>query len=190
MAKPKKGELSQKQRKEHTDYLVREAETDVMVSDKGKQFQMAVGQSLHNVLKLREIGIGKVSSDEEMVQRLEQFFNRCVEMGQIPTIEKACVTLGMTTSELRRIKDGSSQGFSLKTKEIINELYSMCGAIANEMALSNSVNPIIYIFLAKNHFGLTDKQELVITPNNSIEATESVEVIEAKYNELPTEEFE
>ena len=188
MARPKKGEYSQKQRSDHTDYLVREAETDVMVSEKGKQFQMAVGQSLHNILKLREIGVGKVTSDEEMIDRLDRFFNQCSKMGQIPTIEKACVTLGMTTAELRKIKDGQTQGFSLKTKEIINELYSMCGAIANDMALSNSVNPIIYIFLAKNHFGLTDKQEYVITPNNSIEATESIEVIEAKYNELPTEE--
>lgn len=188
MGRVKKGEYSQKAKHEHTNYLVREAETDVMVSEKGQQFKMAVGESLHNVLTLREIGVDKVSSDEDMIYRIEEFFKRCVQMGQLPTIEKACVTLGMSTAELRKIKDGQVQGFSIKTKEIVKELYTMCAAISSELAYKGEINSIAWIFSAKNFYDMSDKSEVIITPNNSIEATESVEVIEAKYSELPTEE--
>ena len=185
MAKTKAKNYTQKAKEEHMRLLSKEIESDVMISDKNQQFKMAVGQSLFNVMKLKEIGVGKGASDEEMIERLNEFFKRCAETGQLPTIEKACLSLGMTTAELRKIKEGQIRGFTLKTKDIVKELYTTCGAITGDLAFKGEVNPIVYIFTAKNYFDMTDKQEMVITPSNSIEPTESVDVIEAKYNELP-----
>lgn len=180
-----RSKYSIKAQKEHVALLQREMADDVVISEKNKAFKMEVGQSLFNLMTLKDIDQGKVESDEEMTERLNEFFKRCADTGQLPTIEKACVSLGMSTTELRHIKDGQRQGFSIHTKDIVRELYTMCGAIAGDLAMRGAINPIVYIFNAKNYFDMTDKQELVITPTNSITPTESVDVIEAKYQELP-----
>jgi hypothetical protein len=49
---------------------------------------------------------------------------------------------------------------------------------------SGKINPVSGIFLGKNNFGYTDKQEYVVTPNTLSQDT-PVEVIEAKYEALP-----
>ena len=37
-----------------------------------------------------------------------------------------------------------------------------------KMVQEGKINPVTYIFRAKNYFGLQDKQEYVITPNNPL----------------------
>jgi hypothetical protein len=37
-----------------------------------------------------------------------------------------------------------------------------------EMVTEGKINPVTYIFRAKNYFGLQDKQEYVLTPNNPL----------------------
>ena len=49
---------------------------------------------------------------------------------------------------------------------------------------NNKINVVAGIFLGKNNFGYQDKQEYVVTPNTMSQET-PVEVIEAKYEELP-----
>ena len=160
---------------------------DVMIEDRGTRYKMAVKESLYATLQFRNIGSGRPQSDEEMIEILEGFFKKCAELGQIPSVEKACVALGMSITELRKIRDGVLKGFSPKTKDIIKEVYTICGAITGDLAMRNEINGVVYIFMAKNHFDLSDKQEVVVTPNNTLEATTTVDAITAKYEELPDE---
>jgi hypothetical protein len=51
--------------------------------------------------------------------------------------------------------------------------------------MNGKINPVSGIFLGKNLWGYTDKQEYVLTPNQK-EAVD-VATIEAKYKELPEE---
>jgi hypothetical protein len=50
--------------------------------------------------------------------------------------------------------------------------------------LNGKINPVSGIFLGKNLWSYSDKQEMVITPNNGNQPVD-VETIEAKYKELP-----
>ena len=47
------------------------------------------------------------------------------------------------------------------------------------------INPVTGIFLGKNNFGYSDKQEYVLTPNTGEIEQRNVAEIEAKYAELP-----
>jgi hypothetical protein len=51
---------------------------------------------------------------------------------------------------------------------------------------NGKINPVSGIFLGKNNFGYQDEQEYVVTPNTMNQNT-PVDVIEAKYEELPDE---
>jgi hypothetical protein len=50
---------------------------------------------------------------------------------------------------------------------------------------NGKINPVSGIFLGKNNFGYSDKQEYVLTPNTGEIEQRNVAEIEAKYAELP-----
>lgn len=46
---------------------------------------------------------------------------------------------------------------------------------------NGKINPVSGIFLGKNHFGYTDKQEIVVEPKNPLGEAESPEELKRKY---------
>ncbi len=46
---------------------------------------------------------------------------------------------------------------------------------------NGKINPVSGIFLMKNHFGYTDKQEVVVTPNNPLGEKQETEEIKQRY---------
>jgi hypothetical protein len=46
---------------------------------------------------------------------------------------------------------------------------------------NGKINPVSGIFLGKNNFGYQDKQEMVITPNNSNDSDYNAEEIKKRY---------
>ena len=52
------------------------------------------------------------------------------------------------------------------------------------LVAAGKMNPVPYIFRAKNYYGMTDQQQLVIEPKTNISDV-SADEIAAKYNELP-----
>jgi hypothetical protein len=50
----------------------------------------------------------------------------------------------------------------------------------SDMVMDGKINPITWIFYAKNYFGMKDQQDLVITPNNALQPTMSMEEIAEK----------
>ena len=50
---------------------------------------------------------------------------------------------------------------------------------------NGKINPVAGIFLGKNNFDYSDKQEYVLTPNQQQIDPADVATIEAKYAELP-----
>lgn len=169
--------------------LVRnEVETNVEIVDGENSLGKAVHSALTHLMKFREIGMTPVSSDKEIVDRLEKFFNLCWKTSQIPTIEKLCVVMGIDRRELTMLKNGTKRGFSPMTKDLINQAYTLISSVDADLVIKGEINPVLWIFRAKNFYDMVDKQEVTYTATNTVDATESVEIIEARYKELPPEE--
>lgn len=49
--------------------------------------------------------------------------------------------------------------------DIIKNAKAFIATLEAELARDGEINSTVYIFRAKNHFGMTDKQEVVVTPN-------------------------
>lgn len=122
----------------------------------------------------------KVKNDEELVQRLDEYFAHCAETGQIPTIEEMSLSTGYDDRTLWNWETGRRGGFSDFTGEIIKKAKYFCKAFDAKLVISGKLNFLAYCFRAKNYYGMVDKQEVVLTPNQSPEEY-SVEQIRQQY---------
>lgn len=121
---------------------------------------------------------------DEVRDRISWYFNYCYENDLKPTVAGLCNSLKIQRNSLLdwkngRFRDGSYQAAVLEAYSIMEELWE-------HYIQNGKMNPVSAIFLAKNNYGYSDKQEMVVTPNatTTVEAMDQ-KVIEAKYAELP-----
>lgn len=120
-----------------------------------------------------------VKSDEECAQRLNDYFEQCVTTGQIPTVEDMCLALGTTRKTVFLWQNG--QGCSTVRQNMIKQAKEILAGIDAKLVAQGKIPQITYIFRAKNYFDLSDKQEVVVTPNNPFGDTKTKEELEAEY---------
>ena len=106
-----------------------------------------------------------VKSDEECAERLNEFFQRIVETGEIPTVEKMCLALGTTRTTVWEWQQGN---VGTVRANIIKKAKEILAALDAELVSKGKIPQVTYIFRAKNFFGMVDKQEYVLTPNNPL----------------------
>ena len=122
----------------------------------------------------------KVKNDEELAERLNGYFMRCAESGQIPTVEEMCLSTGYSQSTCWDWETGRRKGFSNSTAEIIKKAKEMLKTFDAKLVISGKLNFLAYCFRAKNYYGMVDKQEMVLTPNNNNEPDYNIEDIKKR----------
>lgn len=120
----------------------------------------------NNVRRFWEMGKTKVKSDEELENRLSEFFLICAETDQTPTVEKMVLCTGYTRSGFWDIENGVRQGFSSDTANIIKKAKEFLSAFDADLLIKNKLNPVAYIFRDKNYYGMKDQTETVLTARN------------------------
>lgn len=124
-----------------------------------------------------------IADVEQVRQRIHDYFVLCGQNDMKPTVTGFCNALKVARSTLWEWKQGN---FRKNTHQaVILEAYAMLEALWEDYMQNGKINPVSGIFLGKNNFGYTDKQEYVVTPNTT--AVQSVEptIIAEKYAELP-----
>lgn len=113
---------------------------------------------------LTEYNRPRVKSNEELTERLADYFDRCATTGQVPTVEEMCMCTGYGYSYIHDIETGRRKGFSPDTADIIKKAKNFLMTFDAKLAVSGKMNFLAYCFRAKNYYGMVDKQEHVITP--------------------------
>lgn len=123
------------------------------------------------------------SDPKQVEERIEWYMNHCVNSDMKPTVKGFCNALGISRDTLWRWRTGQNR---LATHEqIIVNAYNLLEEMWENYMQNGKINPVAGIFLGKNNFGYVDKQEHVLTPNQSgVQVIDSA-TIEAKYAELP-----
>lgn len=147
-----------------------------------------IGKVANNILVFYQWGMNPVRNDDELEQRLASFFVECARTNQIPTVEKMCLCTGWARDTIIGWRDGSTGGFSSRSSSIVKKAWNYLSSFDAEMVLENKVNPVAYIFRAKNYYGMVDKQEHVLTPNDPLGDATDAATIAAKYQQLPDDE--
>ena len=118
----------------------------------------------------------KVTSDDELIQRLDEYFKRCGSRGIVPTIEELILYCGYTNSWMYDITSGRSKGFSPQTSFILKKAKHFMHSLDTKLVESGKLNFLAYCFRAKNYYGMTDKSEVVLTPNQQQEEYSADEI--------------
>ena len=74
----------------------------------------------------------------------------------------------------------SNNGFTHKgdgMSDVVKNAKDFIATMEAELARDGEINSTVYIFRAKNHFGMVDKQELVVTPTVGTEIPANAEEI-------------
>lgn len=135
---------------------------------------------------LRWYELPRIKTDEDCGQRLYDFFVGCSESGELPTVEKMCLALGYARNTVFEWEQG--QKCSLERTNMIKKAKSLIAAFEAEMVSEGKINPVTYIFRAKNYFGMKDQQDLVLTPNTPLGEQLDQKALESRIVESVVEE--
>lgn len=107
-----------------------------------------------------------VKDDDECAERLNEFFERINQTGEIPTVEKMCLALGTVRQVVWQWENG--MGCSSARTDMIRKAKEILAAMDAELVSRGKIPQVTYIFRAKNFFGMRDQTDLVVTPNNPL----------------------
>ena len=138
-----------------------------------------VGQLLSEVLTERKKE--RVKSDDELVERLNNYFVHCATTGQIPTVEEMAMSTGYSISTVWDWEVGRNKGFSAETSDIIKKAKDVLKTFDAKLVISGKLNFLAYCFRAKNYYGMVDKAEYVLTPNQQQPSDYDAEDIRKRY---------
>ena len=96
----------------------------------------------------------KFKSVEELEKKIQEYFDKCRDEDDIPTIAELAVYLDTSRQTLINYEE-KEQFF-----DTIKKAKDMVLAIQEKAALKGGLNPTVWIFSAKNNFGYTDKVEV------------------------------
>lgn len=122
----------------------------------------------------------RVKSDEECAARLAEFWQYTAQTGSYPTVEKMALALGVDRNTLNTWKNGEL-GTSKRRVEMVRKSFGIMASMCQELASTGKINVVAWIFTAKNFFDMSDKQELVVSPNTPLTNVQSEEELRKKY---------
>lgn len=145
-----------------------------------------IGKALSNILAVSRAFEEPVKTEEELCERLNWFFETCANTNQLPTVEKMCLAIGydrVTVWDWINGRHKSSIGE--QAPNIIKKAKNLIASLDAELAQEGKIQPVVYMFRAKNFYGMADKQEIVVTPNSPLGDSTDPATIAQKYAELP-----
>lgn len=119
-----------------------------------------------------------LTSYENCLNEVTDFFVLCMQKQMIPTISSLCLWLGIGSDTLYT-KAKNKQTFV--GASIFSEAISICRAFTENGALDGSISPQVFSLLGKNYFGLHDNQEITLTPkadNSQVNTLNTMKVIQ------------
>ncbi len=89
------------------------------------------------------------------------------------------MALGVDRKTLNNWNRGETRGVT--HLPIVKKAMAALEVLWEDYMQNGKINPVSGIFLGKNHFGYTDKQEIVVEPKNPLGDAEDPEAIKQKY---------
>ena len=114
---------------------------------------------LFDVLKWGRFIVKPVKNKEELADRTYKFFTECLESGEIITWEKYILSLGLpkwTVEGWRTGRSAAPAGYV----EVIEWARDMMAGYTSELAQQGKIDRTVYIFTAKNFFGMSERRWL------------------------------
>ena len=154
----------------------------------GKWLQTEPGDNTKIVLtNMKFFDMPKVDlqNPDAVRERLSEYFRIYGEADLKPTVAGMGMALGLDRRRLWEIKTGnhtsSTPTLPRDVEDLIKKAYEILETTMENYATSGKINPVMSIFMLKNHFGYQDKTEYVLTPNQKTENDYDADDIRKRY---------
>ena len=156
----------------------------------GKWLQAEPGDNTRIVMtNMKFFDMPKVDlRDPEAVrERLVEYFLIYGEADLKPTVAGMAMCLGVDRRRLWDIKSGNYtnvggyKDLPIETVDLVKKAYEILETTMENYANAGKINPVMAIFMMKNHFGYQDKTEYVLTPNQKQESDYDADDIRKRY---------
>lgn len=97
----------------------------------------------------------------------------------IPDVEGLCAFLGITRTTMNQWENNDVRGMRATIEQAKNDI----AACKKQIGLQGKIPPIIMAMDFNNNHGYTQRQEVVVTPNNPLGDAKSNEELLAKYDQ-------
>ena len=129
-----------------------------------------------------------LKNPEAVRERLAEYFKIYGEADLKPTVAGMAMCLGINRKTLWAIANDQptgGNGYKLnlpeETTHLVKSAYEMLEMSMEAYANAGKINPVMAIFMMKNHFGYQDKTEYVLTPNQKQESDYDADEISKRY---------
>lgn len=124
---------------------------------------------------------------EQVAERIDQYHQYCYENDMKPDMPGLALALGVDRKTVWAWENGVDSNKPKSVRNVLKLARSINEQLMSSMMTEGKVNPVVGIFLLKNSHGYKDQQDVVITPNNPLEA-EDPEQTRKKYIEALPED--
>lgn len=97
------------------------------------------------------------SSPQEVSKQIGEYIQYCSDKELVPINSGLALWLGIDSQTMSEWRDNPANPFSVILKKA-SELFH---SFAQQKTLDGQINPILYMFLSKNYWGMSDKTEIV-----------------------------
>lgn len=129
---------------------------------------------------------GFAEDDDKCIQRIADFFDKCIAEELDPTWELMATYLGVTVWTLQNWEQKKLKCVTDLRSETISRARSMFASYDAQLASTGAMHPTTYIFRSKNFYGMKDQTETV-TVKRDDEAIKSIEEIKAEMKLLQSD---
>ncbi len=130
---------------------------------------------------------GKPQTDDEIKQRIDEYFSFCQQSSIRPGIESLCLSLHVSRTTLFNWNNGIN--CSAKCQEYVQSAKGFIGAFIEQAVLGGKISPPSGIFLMKNWLSYKDTISLEDASNTTQQKAitpKTPEEIAAKYGKILT----
>ena len=119
-----------------------------------------------------------LNDPEAVAQSIDQYFRSCIDRGVRPGNMGLYGVLGLSRQEVSEALTGRTHKLGSSTIDTIKKACTAMSTYRESLGSSGKLNPVTLIFWQKNFDGLKDVQDVVVTPNSSVEPEMTIEQIE------------
>ena len=139
---------------------------------------------IEHSLRLFNLPKVDIKCPDDVRQRITEYFSVCAEDDMKPSVAGLAVALKVDRRRLWEIREGKRGEPSPEVAELLKQVVGLLDLQMVDYMQNGKINPVSGIFLMKNNFGYTDKQEVVLTPNNPIGDAAAQKELADKYLDI------
>jgi len=110
-----------------------------------------------------------VNSDEEVLNRIQEYFSYCIGKDIRLGVEGLAMALGVNRCTLWDWETGRSRAnLGSSRSDIIKKAKQFLALYSENLAQTGKINPVTWIFQMKNHFGYKDVQEISVSATSPL----------------------